>query len=76
MIKYLSDQLLAWLQRRCKHPGQMVSVDILEGTVPNLDVSYCNRCGAVKTDWTPTGHSPHAHLEHTWRRPDPNLWRG
>jgi len=74
--RWLADQILAWLQKRCEHPGKMVAVDILEGLSRDITVSYCRRCGAVKTDWKPTGHSLYASLEHTWRRPDPNLWRG
>lgn len=76
MIRYLTDQLLARLQRRCKHPDEMVAADILEACVPGLQVRYCRRCGAVKVDWIPTGKSPYIQLDHTWRRPDPNLWRG
>lgn len=77
MIAYLEDALLAWLQRRCVHPERMVAVDILEGCADGIQVRYCRRCGAVKTDWNP--HDPaHAFiaLDHTWRRPDPHLWRG
>lgn len=73
---WLADQVLAFLQKRCKHPGSLVSVDILEGCVSDLQVTYCNRCGSVKTDWNPTGQSKFTILDHTWRRPDPNLWRG
>lgn len=76
LLRYLADQILAALQRRCEHPGDMVAVDILEGCVYGLQVSYCRRCGAVKTDWAPKGGSKFVQLEHTWRRPDPNLWRG
>lgn len=77
MIRYIEDQLLALLQRRCEHPGNMVAVDILEGCAAGLEVKYCRRCGSVKTDWAPMpGNSPYSSLEHTWRRPDPNLWRG
>lgn len=75
MIRYLEDQVLAFLQRRCDHPGNMVAVDILEGCADGIEVAYCRRCGSVKTDWKP-GNSPFAQIEHTWRRPDPNLWRG
>jgi hypothetical protein len=75
VIRYLEDQVLAFLQRRCDHPGNMVAADILEGCADGIEVKYCRRCGSVKTDWKP-GNSPFAHIEHTWRRPDPNLWRG
>jgi hypothetical protein len=42
-----------------------------------LEVKYCRRCGAVKTDWSP--HDPDRKfisLPHYWRLPDPHLWRG
>ena len=78
-MTYLTDQILAFFQKRCTHPVEMVAADILEGCVPNLQVKYCRRCGAVKTDWEPMPNgksSVFCSLEHTWRRPDPNLWRG
>jgi hypothetical protein len=75
MIKFVEDYFLAKLQKRCAHPSEMVAADILEGCVDKLEVKYCRRCGSVKTDWTPGG-SPFIALEHTWRRPDPHLWRG
>lgn len=77
IIKYIEDCLLARLQKRCDHPGEMVAADILEGCVDRLEVKYCRRCGAVKTDWSP--HDPqhrYISLMHYWRRPDPHLWRG
>lgn len=74
MIKRIEDWVLAFLQKRCDHPGKMVAADILEGSVISLEVKYCNRCGAVKTQW---GTKNPAHrLDRPWRRPDPNLWRG
>lgn len=77
MIRRIEDWLLALLQRRCEHPGNMVAADVLEGYVDHLHVKYCRRCGSIKTDWSP--HDP-AHrfisLDHFWRRPDPYLWRG
>lgn len=83
MRDWLADQILAWLQKRCQHPGNMVAVDILEGCSPGLEVAYCRRCGSVKIDWQPgvaavaiDGPSAYSALDHTWRRPDPNLWRG
>jgi phage baseplate assembly protein gpV len=72
---WLADQILSFLQRRCTHPGGMVAADVLEGCVIGLEVRYCRRCGAIKTDWSPGG-SEFAQLDHAWRRPDPNLWRG
>jgi hypothetical protein len=74
-IAWLGDWLLAYLQRRCQHPDAMVAVDVLEGCVDGLEVAYCRRCGAIRTDWRP-GRSPFVSLEHHWRRPDPFLWRG
>lgn len=76
--RWLADQILAWLQKRCEHPGRMVAVDVLEGSVEGMQVSYCRRCGAIKTDWDPHVKSTGKFLglEHWWRRPDPNLWRG
>lgn len=76
IVRYLEDQALTFLQRRCLHPGEMVAVDILEGCATGIEVAYCRRCGAVKTDWSPTDPSHRfVQLPHQWRRPDPNLWR-
>lgn len=77
MLRYLEDCVLAFLQRRCDHPDNLVAADLLEGCVDHLEVKYCNRCGAVATDWAP--HDPKHQfitLPHYWRRPDPHLWRG
>jgi hypothetical protein len=71
MIRYIEDQFLARLQKRCSHPGNLVAVDILDGCGSGVEVSYCNRCGAVRTNWNDQPHPDNA-----WRRPDPNLWRG
>lgn len=68
-MKYIEDQILAWLQRRCMHPSEMVAVDILEGAGDDIEVGYCRRCGAVRLNYN---HN----LIQDWRRPDPNLWRG
>lgn len=65
-LRWIEDQILFKLQRRCAHPGRMVSVDILEGSSYSVATRYCNRCGAVALDYNGT---PAA-----WRRPDPNLW--
>lgn len=73
MIRYLADQILAAIQRRCEHPGQMVAVDILEGCSMDIELMYCNRCGAARIGWKrPDGTIRFAE----WRRPLPNLWRG
>lgn len=77
LIRLLEDYVLAFIQKRCDHPGEMVAVDILEGCADNLEVKYCRRCGSVKTDWNP--HDPKHQfisIDHFWRRPDPFLWRG
>lgn len=71
LLRYLVDQILAALQKRCEHPGQMVAVDILAGCDSNVEVAYCRRCGAVKTTFV---GSRCTHAE--WMKPDPNLWRG
>lgn len=74
-FNWMADQVLAWLQARCEHPGMMVAVDILEGCGGDVSVSYCRRCGSVKTVWNKqTVHGPQ--FRNTWRPPDPNLWRG
>lgn len=77
IIRRIEDWILAIIQKRCDHPGNMVAVDILEGGAPGIEVSYCNRCGAVKTDWDPHSRENNRFitLPHWWRRPDPNLLR-
>jgi hypothetical protein len=71
----ISDRILAFLQRRCEHPDYMVAVDILEGCADGIEVAYCRRCGAVKTDWNPNSDTRRfISLEHWWRRPDPLLY--
>lgn len=65
MRKYIEDCILTYLQKRCDHPGQMVAVDILEGGGRDVEVAYCRRCGAVKTNYSKE-----------WRLPMPHLWRG
>lgn len=72
MINRIEDWLLAFLQRRCVHPDVMVAMDILEGQSPDMHVSYCRRCGAVRPE--PDWRFIECHLP--WRMPDPNLWRG
>jgi len=71
-FRFLLDQILAAIQRRCEHPEQFVAVDILEGCSSDTEVAYCRRCGAVKVNYK--------RLDGTlfnagWRLPDPNLWR-
>lgn len=75
--KWFEDQILAALQRRCTHPSTMVAADILEGGVKGLEVKYCRRYGAIKTDWAPQARNLRLiALPHYWRQPNPNLWRG
>jgi len=78
MIRWIEDQMLSFLQRRCKHPDEMIASDILEGSVDGIEVKYCRRCGSIKTDWRAdqSTYRKFMLLEHFWRRPDPNLWRG
>lgn len=74
MLNWLEDQVLRWIQRRCKHPGDMVAVDISEGSTAPHEIRYCRRCGAVqvaKNDFTAEIQIPYQ-----WRLPEPNLWRG
>jgi hypothetical protein len=68
MTRWIEDQILRMLQRRCKHPGEMVAVDILEGSAEGWQIKYCRRCGAVRPEWD-------FHWT-DWRLPEPNLWRG
>lgn len=76
MIKFLEDTLLAALQRRCDHPGNMVAFDLLEGCADGVQVKYCRRCGSAQTLWQPNaGGGRFIALDHCWRRPDPHLWR-
>lgn len=75
MWRWFVDQILYGIQHRCEHPAGMVAVDILEGCREGIAVNWCRRCGAVKVDWHP-GEVAFAGVEHTWRRPDPNLFRG
>jgi hypothetical protein len=76
-LTYIEDQILTFIQKRCEHPGNMVAADVLEGCVDGIQVKYCRRCGAIKTDWNPHDESHRfITLEHFWRSPDPNLWRG
>lgn len=78
MIKRIEDAVLAFIQRRCDHPGMMVAVDILEGCGGDVEVAYCRRCGAVRPDYTKpfAGDRPFDPIKPSWRFPDPNLWRG
>ena len=70
MIRWIEDQIFAFLQRRCPHPDEMVAADILEGDVKHLELKWCRRCGAVGPRWVLTQTST------CLRLPDPNLWRG
>lgn len=75
MFRWLQDQILAALQRRCTHPGEMVTADALEGCADGRPaIRHCRRCGALKPIWAGIGQA--APAEWDWRTPDPNLWRG
>lgn len=74
IIRNIEDWFLAVLQKRCDHPGQMISVDILEGSGGGWKISYCNRCGAVQPNFTLVA-ADSVIRESAWRRPNPNLWR-
>lgn len=50
-----------WLQK-CNHLDVNVASDILEGMYIPLEVKYCRRCGAVRTNYSTE-----------WRRPRP-IW--
>jgi hypothetical protein len=76
MLKFIEDCLLAWLQKRCKHPGQMCAVDILEACGSGTEVAYCNRCGAVSVRSGMDRGKAVLINAIEWRRPDPHLWRG
>lgn len=68
LLRWTADQILAWLQARCEHPGMMVAADVLEGSGRGVEVAYCRRCGSIKVT--------HGQFPGTWRPPSPNLWRG
>lgn len=77
MIRRLEDWLLSVLQRRCAHPSDMVAVDITEGMIDAMEISYCRRCGAVSIGHENDGRfADTKRLMSPWRVPDPNLWRG
>lgn len=68
-MRWLTDQILAFLQRRCDHSDRMmIASDILEGMGDGFRVRHCRRCGAVQVV---TGK-----CERGWRTPNPNPWRG
>lgn len=48
-MRKIQNRILEWLQRRCPHLPEWVTLDIMEGDfTPGVYVSQCNRCGAVK----------------------------
>jgi hypothetical protein len=70
--RYLEDQILALLQRRCTHPLLMVDGDALNGLVPTATVTQCKRCGAIKVKIV---NGSMTHFSPDWERPNPNIWR-
>jgi len=75
MTRWIQDQLLSMLQKRCKHPGEMVAVDILEGC-GDYEIAYCNRCGSVSPNLASKPLTTYGREHREWRMPSPNLWRG
>lgn len=75
ITRYIENTLLARLQRRCPHPGEMVAVDILEGC-GDYEIAYCRRCGAVSPNLSSKPLTPYGMAHREWRLPDPHLWRG
>jgi hypothetical protein len=71
-LRWLSDQLLFQIARRCQHPDNMVTADALEGSYGSMELKWCRRCGAIAL----RNSSLHPALPIHWRRTDPNLWRG
>jgi hypothetical protein len=72
----IEDHVLRFIQKRCEHPGHMVALDILEGGADGFAVTYCNRCGSVRTDWKLAhGFRKYVDPAVSWRTPDPFLWR-
>lgn len=58
----LLDHLVDWWMAGCKHEPHHVLEDLLEGSGNGVEVKYCRRCGAVRTNY-----------ESEFRRPRP-LW--
>jgi hypothetical protein len=46
-MRKIQNWILEKLQRGCPHLPDWVSVDILEGDYPGLEIKCCNRRGAV-----------------------------
>jgi hypothetical protein len=57
----MMDYIIEWWLKRCPHDDGHVAADILEGAERDTTVKYCNRCGAVRINYS------------EWRRPRP-LW--
>ena len=57
MLNYLYCKLLGYLQRKCTHPPELVSVDIADGEF-GVDISWCRLCGA--TTINNSTHEPRA----------------
>lgn len=72
-MRWLTDQILRFIQRRCEHPGMMIAADALEGDAPGIQVRWCRRCGAISRITDEAAWMGLSVAE--WRLPDPNLWR-
>lgn len=49
MTRWFYYTLLGWLQRKCAHPPEHVTFDILEASIEDRDsVKWCRVCGAVR----------------------------
>lgn len=55
MLNWFYCTTLGWLQRKCMHPSELVTFDILEQSADERDsVKWCRVCGAAKVgrgDW-------------------------
>ena len=76
MLNYLYCRLLGYLQRKCEHPPELVSLDIADGDL-GTDISWCRLCGATRINncW----HEPRAdwwiqERAASQSRPKPRRW--
>lgn len=63
MLNWLYCNALGWLQRKCTHPPELVTFDILEKSIEEHDcVKWCRICGATKVGTS------------FWREPRADWW--